>query len=138
MWPARHWLVLCLVCASAGCSGGGRADLSGEVLLDGEPLEAGTLLLIPTDPTGGTGVSGEIKAGKYSFVGGQALLPGAYKVQIHGLKKTGRKVRDSMGNPGDLVDEVAEAVAPRFNAETELTVEVRPGGGPKNFAVFSR
>jgi hypothetical protein len=123
--------------ALCGCGSGGQSDLSGEVTLDGSPLERGSILLVPKGPTG-TATGCEIKAGKYVLTGPQAPKHGTYRVQISASKKSGRRVQKAMGKPGELEDEVVEAVAARFNTKTELTVEVKSGGGEQNFAVRSR
>ena len=128
-----------LALALCGCGGGsGQADLSGEVTLDGKPLPQGSLLLVPTDPSKGGTAGGEIKDGRFALTGKQAPGIGEYKVEIHANKPSGRKVQKAMGKPGELDDELIEAVASRFNTKSELRVEVKPGGSTTKFEVFSR
>lgn len=128
-----------LALGAAGCGSGGQGELSGEVTLDGAPLEQGAILLTPLDASKGAATGGEIKSGRYALTGKQAPFAGTYKVEIRANKKTGRKVQKAMGKPGELDDELVEAVLPRFNTKTELTTEVKAGsGGTANFAVASK
>ena len=133
------WGLMLVGVGMAGCgSGGSQADLSGEVTLDGVPIEQGSILLVPSDPSKGTTAGGEIKAGKYSLTGKQSPGVGSYKVEIHANKKSGRQVQKSFGKPGELEDELMEAVAAKYNKQTTLVVDVKPGGGTANFEVFSK
>lgn len=130
----------CLACLVLlpvlGC-GGSAGTFSGSVTLDGVAIEEGSILFIPEGPTG-QATGDAIKGGKYSLSGKQAPAPGRYKVEIRAGRKSGRQVPKAMGQPGELMDEVVEAVAERFNGKTELRVEVKAGGGTENFAVASR
>lgn len=133
--------VLSLASAVLCCGCGGRsdhADLNGEVLLDGQPLPDGSVLLVPVNSSKGTTAGGAIKDGKFAINGKAAPGVGEYMVEIHASKLSGRKVQKAMGKKGELDDEMVEAVAPRFNARTELRVEVKPGGTNARFEVFSR
>lgn len=123
--------------ALCGCGGSGQVELTGEVTLDDNPIEAGAILLTPTDATG-TATGGEIKGGKYALTGERAPRPGTYKVSISANKKSGQKVQKAMGKPGELDDELVEAVAARFNTKTELTVEVKAGSPTANVKASSK
>jgi hypothetical protein len=131
-----RFLLLIALLAAVGC-GGSAGPLSGTVTLDGQPIQDGSILLVPDGPSG-TATGDAIQAGRYSLAGAQAPAPGRYKVEVRAGKKSGRKVQKAMGRPGELADEVVEAVAERFNSKTELRIEVRPGGGTEDIAVFSR
>jgi hypothetical protein len=135
LWAIGFALLGGLAC---GCGNGDRSDLTGEVTLDDRPLERGSILLVPVDSTRGTTAGGEIRDGAFSLTGKQAPAVGAYRGEIRAMKKSGRKVQKAMGQPGELEDEVVEAVAPRFNAATGLQVDVKAGGATAQFAVSSR
>jgi hypothetical protein len=110
-----------------------RGIVSGEVTFDGQPVEDGTILF---EPEGGQGqtAGGPIKEGKYS-----AEVPvGKMRVRINGNKKTGRryKVYDTPESP--VVDEVVELLPPKYNINSELTVEVKPGAQQIPFHLKSR
>jgi len=121
----RAWVIgLGLLSGVAcGCSNRGHDELTGEVTLDDQPLRQGSMLLVPVDRAKGTPAGGEIQDGRFSLTGKQAPRIGAYKVEIRAMRKSGRKVQKEMGKPGELEDEIVEAVAPRFNSATRLHVE---------------
>ena len=52
LWPAAVLLVL------AGCSGGNRAEVSGSVSLNGEPIAEGSINFIPVEGNEGAGAAG--------------------------------------------------------------------------------
>lgn len=125
-----------LVALLTGCSSG-RIDLEGDATLDGVPIEMGSILLIPLDPNKGQATGGKIENGKFALIGPQAPMAGAYKVEIRAGKKSGNQVQKAMGQPGELMDEIVEGVASRFNAETILTLEVKRDAPTPKFAVSS-
>jgi hypothetical protein len=132
-----YWCLLFLILGLPGCGDSNRGDLSGEVTLDGSPVESGAILLVPLDATGGTLTGGAIDNGKFSLTGKQAPAVGLYRVEIRASRKTGRLVQKAMGAPGERAEETAEGVAARFNSASELTVEIKRGVNEKNFAVTS-
>jgi hypothetical protein len=136
----RAWVIVLalLLGVACGCSNRNQGDLQGEVTLDDKPLKHGSILLIPVDTAKGTAAGGEITDGRFSLTAKQAPRLGAYKVDIRAPKASGQKVQKAMGKPGELEDEIVEAVAPRFNSATELRVEVKPGGTTATFAVSSK
>lgn len=110
-----------------------RGIIHGEVTFDGQPVEDGTILFEPESGQGQT-AGGPIKDGKFT-----AEAPvGKMRVRIHGNKKTGRryKVYDTPESP--LVDEVVELLPPKFNVNSELTLEVKPGEQQVPFHLKSR
>jgi hypothetical protein len=133
-WPAMA-IALCLMIA--GC-GGRRIDqgaVHGEVKLDGKPLAAGSILLAPLPGTKGQASGGPIENGRYQVAGAAV---GWNRVEIHGLRKTGKQVLKPFAQHGETVDEVAEAIAPRFNSESDLKIEIKPGENTADFDVLSR
>ena len=132
--PVRT-LLLGLVFLS-GC--GAVRELDGEVTLDGVPIEQGSILFVPTAKNRGKVASGSIEKGKFRLTGEQAPTPGAYLVEIRASRKTGKKVRKPYGKPGEMEDELVEAVAPRYNRATKLTTEIKGGKESVKFAVHSR
>jgi hypothetical protein len=114
--------------ALAGCGDGAKTgEVTGTVTIDGQPAESGAVTFIPADgqsPTAG----GEIKAGKYT-----ATVPvGVAKVEIRVPKVVGKKklypTPDSPEQP--IMQEVLPA---KYNDNTELTFDVRPGTNEKNW-----
>lgn len=132
--PAAALAVAIALSAFTGCGSEGRA-ISGEVTVDGQPVEDGAILFVPD---GGGADRSEVGAsivnGKYSVEDGRGPKPGKYKVQIRWMKKTGRKYQGADG----VEDEKVQALPPRFNTETTLTAEVKGGKNTINFPLMSK
>lgn len=88
-------IVVAVTCAalliSAGCGGGGgKADVTGRVTVDGQPVPEGTLVTF--SPAAGSGDGLEVASGRvdgqgnytlYSGIQGEAgVAPGKYKVHL--------------------------------------------------------
>jgi hypothetical protein len=114
--------LLCLFLA-AGCN---RAPpvgtVHGEVTLSGQPLKDGRVLFTPVDGQAQTG-GANIVDGKFT-----AEVPVAkMKVQINANKVIGR-VPVYEGDPkSPMRDEVVELIHPRYNVNSELTLDVNEG-----------
>ena len=121
-----------------GRSADPRAEIQGEVTLDGAPLAEGSILFMPVDGKKGFSAGGEIKNGNYQIAQAEGPGTGLVRVEIRGQKKTGRQVPNIQGQPGDQVDEVVEAVAERFNVKSDLRHEVKRGSNVANFKVESK
>jgi hypothetical protein len=120
----------------AGC--GGNSDgtaVSGNVTLGGAPLDAGRIELLP-DGGAGKPTGTDITAGKYTFSGDAAVVPGSYKVRISAMKPTGGAVADPDYGSGPAMQ---ESIAEKYNDRTTLTMQVTASGGePTDFAVEAR
>ena len=132
-----HSCLLLLVLGLLGCDPS-RVELSGEVTPDGQPLKEGSLLLLPGDGNRGIATGCAIEKGTYRLASQQAPTVGPYGVEIRASKKTGRMIQKALGQSGELVDEMVEAVAPRYNSKSTLTVDVKAGEHTADFAVFSK
>ena len=119
----------------AGCGSGNRAVVTGTVTLDGMPLENGAINFYPTagnkGPTAGSGIVN----GHYRIEGAKGVAPGTNRVTISSSQKTGRKL---VSRDGDAMDELAEAVPPKFNRKSTLTCEVLAGENELNFDLHRR
>lgn len=130
---ARHRIrALLLILGGLGLSGciGGANDferfpVEGGVTLDGQPLETGKILFNPQQE--GLSSFGEISGGKFALSGTDALSPGPYRVEIYGMKLTGKKV-PSADDPATLVDETINIVPKRYNLQSTLSANLPPGG----------
>jgi hypothetical protein len=122
--------------ASGLLGGSTKHEVLGKVTLDGQPMEQGSILLVPTDANTGTATGGTISHGKYLLTGRQAPAPGEYKVEIRATKKSGKMVQKARGRPGELMDEMVEAVASRFNSESQLRVVAKSKRTIADFDVF--
>src|SRR5688572_26319207 len=86
----------------AGCSQSGpeRADVSGTVELDGQPIDEGAIQFIPVQGTQGPSAGGVIKDGKYAIPRGNGVVVGKNRVELRSFKYTGKKIQDPTGPQG--------------------------------------
>lgn len=133
----------CGILALAGCGegpvGGPRAAVRGEVTLDGQPLEQGSIMFLPAAGTSGQVTGGPILAGRYSIPAEEGVAVGVNRVEITAMKKSGKQVQDPFGPPGKTIEMEVPAVAARFNTASTLKLEVKVGdNAPPPFAVQSK
>jgi hypothetical protein len=112
----------------SGCGSRDDGDrlypLTGAATFNGEPIDLGAITLIPM---GGGGVNmrnsgGVIKDGRYAIPEERGPHAGTYRVEVHWLKMTGRKLRDEV--TGDMYDERVEALPAQFHKNSDLTIEI--------------
>lgn len=127
---------------AAGLWGCGSADdyaripVQGRITLDGRPLESGTISFAPLNA--GPSTQGAIADGAYAIGRSTGPAAGTYRVEIHSMRPTGRRVPDN-DNPGETIEEVRNAIPDRYNVRSELRAEVKTGAGtPIDFALESR
>lgn len=108
------WLLVGL--AAIGCGGTKLADVSGEVKIDGGPLEAGEIIFESPNMEE-TPNAAEIKNGKYHL----QTAPGPKKVKISASRGNG--IIDPL-----MKQEGQEPMIPEeFNVQTKLTADLKPG-----------
>jgi hypothetical protein len=125
------WLTFC--CAFASCSRGDgkHGVVSGDVTLDSQPLQAGTIRFAPTDGHSSP-AEAPIANGKYSVT---APL-GESRVTISAPKVTGkRKMYDTPKSP--TVDTVTELLPAQYNTQSTLTLKVAAGTQQQNYDLKS-
>ncbi|WP_165227889.1 hypothetical protein [Aquisphaera insulae] len=127
-------LVACVGCGQD--DGYRRVAVSGKITVDGNPLETGTISLVPIQA--GPAVQAKIAAGEYAIARSEGPAAGAYRVEVYSVQSTGRKVADG-DNPGELIDEARNIIPERYNLRSELRAEVKPDGDQQfNFAVDTK
>lgn len=128
--PISSLVIGVSVCLSGvlGCSGNSGPELfsiSGSVSLDGAELKQGSITFVPTEGTTGPSGGAEIKDGVYAVPKEKGLAAGKYRVEIHAIMKTGKKVEvGSPSPPGTMMDEIKEAIPARYNTNSTLEAEV--------------
>ena len=139
---ARRLLVrLVFLGCLTGCGSDGPAlhGVSGIVSLDAVALEQGSITFLPAEGTSGPSAGSEIVKGVYSVPKEKGLVEGKYRVEVRAQKKTGKKVAvGSPTPPGTMMDEVAEAVASRFNTNSTLEAEIPSTEESLDFDVSSQ
>ena len=120
-------LLLC-----GGCnSDNGRATVQGKVSFDGAPVDSGIITFVSKEgPTAGA----EILNGEYTISGDRGPMVGENKVEISWMKKTGKQI--PVGSPapaGTMLDETKEAIPPKYNRDSTLTVQIDAGSNTHDF-----
>src|SRR5262245_47952883 len=135
---------LLLICAlAAGCSGG-LVPVSGIVTVDDKPLVGGSVTFHPLDLTETKASWGEAYGrtdaeGRYTLrqvLGDRpGAGPGKYRVSItSGTAKVPDPLSNELPPPG-----TTEPIPPRYNAHSELTLDVPPSGTDQaNFKLSSK
>ena len=115
---------------ATGC-GTKRPVVEGLVTLDGVPIAAGAIRLVPADGKGPT-AGGGIMVGRYRL----ETSAGLKKVWITFAQKAGTKVLDpeAMGS-GQMIDRYVESVPDRYNTKTELEIMIKPGLNKHDFTL---
>ena len=91
-------------------------QLSGDVTLDGAPVDQGTISFFPSDSMGAS-AEAVIKAGAYSV----SMPKGAKRVVIRGYKKVGERFPWGKDNPPAPILE--EIVPKEFNDDSSVTFD---------------
>lgn len=124
---------------ACGCSGPGdglpREPVSGKVTLDGKPLPEGTIQFTSEDEKGG-GVGGAtIQNGQFSIPRETGLVPGNYRVAIYASGGAGgagggetRPASPDGSGRGRASSKPSESIPAKYNAQSELKVEIKQGG----------
>jgi len=123
------WFGLLLVVFLVGCgpSTDGRVPLAGEVLLDGQPIDRGSIEFHPQGE-GGTLTGGTIVNGKFEIPAIQGPKPGKYQVRVFAAGDSVGVDPNEPPGPESEQQVAKERVAKRFNVESELMTDVGDKG----------
>lgn len=124
------WLCVALVTTVNGCGKStGRLAVSGEVTLDGQAIESGSILFQPKGE--GPKVGARIKEGKYRFDTSDGPLSGEYKVEIYADSKDPFPMDDPEAF-AEQMEKDPEALKPtnevpaHYNSQSTLTADPNP------------
>ncbi|HEY2413132.1 MAG TPA: hypothetical protein VGI40_12860 [Pirellulaceae bacterium] len=130
----RAYLALFFLIALAGCDRGSGAAVNGTVTLDGVPLDEATITFVPE--TGGQRQAAwaPIAGGKYAIDSSSGLGSGQFRVEIRAVRSGNEKA-----NPNDPTLMTAKEIVPsKYNSNSELSTEIRPGKNTANFDLKAR
>jgi hypothetical protein len=117
-----------------------RGEVSGKVTVDGKPLQDGAISFFPADGKGPT-AGGVIEDGEYlvqiPLTFGDVTEARRMKVTISAPKVVGMK---KLYNTEHSIERpvTAESLPARYNAKSELSIEVKPGNNEQNFDLKSK
>jgi hypothetical protein len=120
---------------AAGCSGGSKVgEVSGQVTLDGKPLEEGVVRFAPVDGKTPT-ASALIAGGKFS----EKVPVGKHRVEISAPRlpkgfNSSKELKRGTVDEGPALEELIPA---RYNAQSKLETEVKPGRNDIKFELTS-
>jgi hypothetical protein len=126
----RHSAVLFVLLA--GCSAGGKAVVTGTVMLDGKPLASGLIRFVPLDGAAAAS-SAPINDGRFHV---EAHV-GQSRVEITSPKVVGSvKVYNTPDSP--VRQKLVEAIPVIYNWRSGLLCDVRPGEQEVTYALRSK
>jgi hypothetical protein len=122
--------IIALLILSTGCTpASDRAEVTGQVLVNGQPLESGSISFSPTEGNDGPTAGGKITNGSYAIDSEKGVVPGKNRVAIRGMKKTGRQVTRYT----EPEDEIVQFLPPEYNDQSTLVRDVEPGENAFDF-----
>ncbi len=135
--------ILAALALLAGCAGGDeRVAVKGTVKLNGAPVTAGVIHLVPADETEKlTRAGGTITDGAFDIPAEVGPNRGRYKVYLSWPKPTGKKLKNpdpveaARGVP--WVEETQELMPKRYAKDGTLTAEFTRGVNPLDFDLKS-
>ena len=120
-------ILMFLLLGGVGCGpNSNTVRVSGEVSFKGEPVQQGEITFRPLQGTKGPATGGAIENGQYDIPADKGpQAGGAYRVEILGLKDSGRVIETGMGDPVPAFDYY---IPPQFNTKSKLEVSIPTGG----------
>lgn len=88
-----------------GCeqSGPQRAEVSGTVKFDGEPIKEGSINFFPTDGTKGPEAGAVVSDGRFHIPRATGPVVGKHTVELKYFGDTGKMVQDPTAPPGKMI-----------------------------------
>lgn len=136
-------LAVILIC-SLGCGGSGgpeRANVTGQVTFDGQPVEKGVIAFVPDGSTVGPTSGAIIENGRYRTQSGGGPVLGSHRVEIV-AHRPGKKIEvagiggAATGPSASGATQETEMYIPaEYNANSMLTVNIKSGTNTHDFAL---
>jgi hypothetical protein len=133
----RGFVVPLIALLPIGCSGdNSRAAVSGQVTLDGQPVEQGRITFVPLDVTAGPTAGAVIRMGRYDIRAAEGALVGKNRVEVRAAVKTGKQLPSAYS--GAPIDETRESILDRYNEKSDLVRDIKPGKNQFDFELTSQ
>ena len=113
----------------AGC-GDGKAQIDGTVTLDGVPVETGSIAFVSENVREGAVIAG----GRFHA----AVPPGRYKLELNGTKLVGQRTQKGFDGKDETLPITEELFPPKFNVQSTLSEEIKPGTHPLKLDLKSK
>ncbi|MEO0477050.1 MAG: hypothetical protein AAF085_13925 [Planctomycetota bacterium] len=127
--------VLIVLTACIGCGPTtDRLRIRGEVRLDGQPVEVGSISFKAADPELVLAAGAMIREGAFDVPRDKGLPPGVYLISISSPDRDGPKVPYSAGPGRPTIMMTRDRIPASYNLESEHTIEL--AAGEKNFFEF--
>jgi hypothetical protein len=123
-----HLLLLSALPLLNAC-GTSTGTVTGSITIDGEPLSSGVISFVPAEGSG-TPTTSNVAGGKYELT----TSTGKKFVQISAPIVVGKR-KEYEAPDAPLVEITDERLPPKYNSQTELTFEVKPGRNSNDFAL---
>ena len=128
-------LIALFVAGGCGSSGPERAEVSGIVTLNGQPVSEGSINFFPTAGNTGPEAGGEIRAGKYHIPRAKGPVLGKNRVELRSFQKSGRKIQDPTAPPGTMTEEITNVFPAEYNKDSTLLREIQKGKNELPFEI---
>jgi hypothetical protein len=112
----------------AGCGDGpASATVSGEVKVDGVPVEKGTITFTPADGKGQP-VTADVVNGKY-----EVRTTAGKKTVMISAPVVVEKRKDSTAPDAQWIESTKESLPDKYHSKSELTLDVQSGSNTKDW-----
>jgi hypothetical protein len=129
-------LATTLAVALFGCgqkpTGPQRGAVHGKITLDGKPIVAGQISLVPTTPGAGPAWGTVVKDGQYASTASGPVV-GKSKVEIRASRNP-----PAASEGADWKSNYVELIPAQYNTQSTLEVDVRPGDNALDFQLKSQ
>lgn len=115
----------------AGCGDKKQAKVQGTVTYNGIPVEEGSISFFPEPGTESRKASGAILNGAFDIPADRGPFPGKFRVEITGVKKTGKKIPSA--DPGIEIDERVELIPEKYHPNSTLVRDIVAGENQLEF-----
>lgn len=116
-------LAVVLAPGCGGEDGPPRFPITGQVTLDGKPLQTGTIAFHPGGE--GNAASADVTDGTFAINRSNGLVAGKYKVEIVSVQGTGKQIK-SPDDPTATIEETRNLIPERYSRESRIEAVVKP------------